>query len=273
MMLVIVLAAAVPVSAEDAHVRASLVSDAGAIEPGTSFGLGVLFEPEPGWHIYWRNPGEAGLATEVVFDLPTGFETGEVEWPAPVFFKQSGELAGYGYEDPVVLGAEIEPPAGAPVKTQVRLEASWLACKNECVLESAVLSAELPLVGAEFERSKAALTTWRRTVPVEHGAAPYTVSVTGGTVPETGAAELVVWLSWPEAPGRVEFFPDPGPGLKVEHPRVQTRGTLTRVDLTVSRLNNSSDRASDFRSLVVVTDGDGERSATVTYIELDRRTP
>lgn len=263
------LVAAAPVSAEELRVRASLACDAVEIAGEAGFALGVLFEPEPGWHIYWRNPGEAGLATEVVLDLPEGFEAGEVRWPAPVFFEQPGGLAGYGYEEPVVLAAAIDPPADAPERAAVKLEASWLACRDVCVFESAELSAELPLAGAELARSQSALSEWRRTIPAEDAVVPYTVTVTGGPVPEAGPADLVVWLSWPEPPGEVELFPDPGPGLKVEGLRVRTRGTMTRVDLTVSRLKNPSGRSSALRSLVVATGDGGRRIVTVTHIVID----
>jgi DsbC/DsbD-like thiol-disulfide interchange protein len=267
-----VLAAAATVAADERHVRASLVCDAGALDGGESFTLGVLFEPEPGWHIYWRNPGEAGLATEVVYGLPEGFLAGEVRWPTPVFFEQPGGLAGYGYEQPVVLAAEIRPPAGAPTRANVTLEASWLACKDVCVFESAELTARLPLAGDELARSEAAVEGWRDSLPKTPKTPPFTVNVTGGPVPETGPADLVIWLSWPEPPKAVELFPDPGVGLKVENLRVRTRATTTRVDVTVSRLNNPSGRTSSLRSLVVATADTGVRSATVTHIELERKT-
>ncbi len=63
--------------------------------------------------------------------------------------------------------------------------------------------------------------------------------------PRAGAVGMVAWLNWKAAPGSVEFFPDPGPGLKVEGVRVQTRGQLTRIDFSVSRLKSSSDPGDD----------------------------
>ena len=271
--LIVALAAAATVSADEPRVRASLVCDAGSLDSGESFTLGVFFEPAPGWHIYWRNPGEAGLATEIVFDLAEGFEAAEVRWPVPVYFEQPGGLAGYGYEKPVVLAAEVEAPEHTASAMKVRLEASWLACKDVCVFESAELTAELPLAGAELARSDAALAGWRESLPKTLKTQPFTLTVTGGPVPETGSADLSIWLSWLEPPGEVELFTDPGPGLKVENLRVRTRATMTRVDLTVSRLKSPSGRTSALRSLVVATDDWGARSATVNHIELERNTP
>ena len=100
------------VRAEETHVTARIVSDASAIDRASSFRLGVELVPEPGWHVYWRNPGEAGLATEVVFELPAGFAADQLQWPVPVVFEQPGGLIGYGYKKPVVLAATVTSAAG-----------------------------------------------------------------------------------------------------------------------------------------------------------------
>ncbi len=256
-------------SAEESHVEARLVADAATIEAGRPFLLGVLLEPESGWHVYWRNPGEAGLATEVVFDLPADFEAGELQWPAPVAFEQPGGLAGIGYEEPVVLAAEISAPDRLPAATPVTVNAFWLACKDVCILGSAELRAVLPLEGDELDVSKAALAKWSETLPMEAEPSLFDLSVTGGPVPGSGPADLVVWLNWKKSPGTIEAFPDPGPGLKVESVRAQTRGLLTRIDLRVSRLKTSSAPAETLRSLIVIEDERGNRSARIVRIEID----
>ena len=50
--------------------RVSLVSDVATVEPGEPFRLGVHLELEEGWHVYWKNPGDAGLETHITFSLP-----------------------------------------------------------------------------------------------------------------------------------------------------------------------------------------------------------
>ncbi len=44
--------------------------------------VGVWFEPDPGWHLYWRNPGETGLPTRIEFQVEGG-RAGPLAWPAP----------------------------------------------------------------------------------------------------------------------------------------------------------------------------------------------
>jgi thiol:disulfide interchange protein DsbD len=258
----IVLAVAVsPVRAGEGQVRASLVSDFGSGEPGVPFVLGVLLEPEPGWHVYWRYPGGAGLATEVRFELPPGFEAAELGWPIPVTFEQPGGIVGYGYEEPVVLAAEITPAAEVEEPVQVAVEASWLACKDVCVLGSTRVVAELPLGGPTRALSLAAIERWESELPEVRDAAPFDITLTGGPVPASGAAALTLWLSgWRGGvPAEVEFFPDPGPGLKVEGTRVSSRGPLTRVDLRLARLATPSPPAAWLEAVVVTRSADAER--------------
>lgn len=60
-----------------------LAADAAAIRPGETFHLVVLFEMEPNWHIYWKNPGDGVVPPEVLLDVPEGFAVGESMWPRP----------------------------------------------------------------------------------------------------------------------------------------------------------------------------------------------
>ena len=256
-------------TAEESHVRALLVADAAELQRDESFLLGVILEPDPGWHVYWRNPGEAGLATEIHYELPDGFEVSELQWPVPISFEQPGGIAGFGYEDPVVLAAKITAPDRVGASAPVTVTASWLACKDVCILGSAELKAVLPMRGTELEASNAALKTWSETLPMETESGHFDVSVTGNPVPTIGVANMVLWLNWKVPPSAVEFFPDPGPSLKVEGVRLKTRGLLTRIDLTISRLKTSSAPAKTLRSLIVIEDRRGHRSAEISHIVID----
>src|SRR5690554_3659955 len=49
------------------RVEAVLLVDQKVVRPGDTFQVGVLFQIEPEWHIYWRNSGQGGMSTEVKF--------------------------------------------------------------------------------------------------------------------------------------------------------------------------------------------------------------
>src|SRR5271168_3908009 len=85
------------------HVQAELLANVSEIQPGKPFWLGVHFVIDPSWHIYWKNPGDAGLPTRVKLTLPDGFTAGPLQFPTPSRFEQPGGIVIYGYENSVTL--------------------------------------------------------------------------------------------------------------------------------------------------------------------------
>jgi DsbC/DsbD-like thiol-disulfide interchange protein len=247
-------------AAEPDRVGARFVTDSRHLEPGGSLVLGVLLEMEPGWHVYWKNPGDSGLATDVQLQLPTGFVAGPLLWPLPIAFKQPGDLIGYGYEDSVLLASEVRVPDRLPKDPlTVKASVSWLACKDVCVLGSAELEEKLPLERAEVDRAAAAFNHWRSNLPELKGDLPFQLSTTGGFDPSSRSGDLSVWLQWSKPPSGVEWFPEPGDRLKVSDPKVQTRGPLSRIDVQLTRVGSGEGAAEDLRSLVVFNDASGTR--------------
>ncbi len=82
------------------HVRVELIASQAALGPG--MWLGLRFDLDPDWHIYWRNPGDSGGPPEATWVLPPGLQVAEFEWPAPSRFEVGG-LINYGYHGSVVL--------------------------------------------------------------------------------------------------------------------------------------------------------------------------
>ena len=66
------------------NIDVSLLSAADTVVPGRPFDVAVRLAPDPGWHSYWRNPGDTGLPTRITWHLPQGGHAGPIEWPAPV---------------------------------------------------------------------------------------------------------------------------------------------------------------------------------------------
>ena len=67
----------------DARTEVELVSGVDAVVAGEPFELAVRMKTDPGWHVYWKNPGDSGLPVSVRWDLPEGFKAGDVHWPVP----------------------------------------------------------------------------------------------------------------------------------------------------------------------------------------------
>src|SRR5262249_20837818 len=58
------------------HVETELVSARAAIAPGERFTVVLRQAIAPGWHTYWRNPGDSGEAIGLAWTLPRGFSAG-----------------------------------------------------------------------------------------------------------------------------------------------------------------------------------------------------
>lgn len=95
--------------------------------------IGVLFDLDPGWHIYWRNSGDTGLPTELDIQIP-GATVGALEWPAPQSFSEAdGAFVTYGYEKRVLLMADVALDPEFPGAREISVDADVLICKNECI--------------------------------------------------------------------------------------------------------------------------------------------
>ncbi len=152
------------------HVRAELVAHApDGVAPGAPVWVGLQITHQPEWHTYWKNAGDSGLPTELTWTLPPGMVAGDIAWPVPKKIP-IGNLANYGYEHTVLLPVQLKmAPDFKPAATligaggvDIRLKASWLVCRKECIPEEGEFALTLPAQGstalhkAEFDAAFAA---------------------------------------------------------------------------------------------------------------------
>ena len=141
------------------HVRLDAVLET-KIEPGETAWVAVRQAIDPGWHTYWRNPGDAGLATALAWKLPKGVTAGSPLWPAPERFV-SGPVVDYGYRDEAILLVPLTMERDAPRNSGVaHVQVSLLECSQMCIPEQATLTIDLRRAsGARtiFARARAAL--------------------------------------------------------------------------------------------------------------------
>lgn len=137
-------------SARTEQVRLTLLAERAAAVPGKTLWLGLRFELMPHWHVYWRNPGDSGEAPRVEWQLPDGWQAGDIHWPTPQRIPV-GPLVNYGYEDSVTLLVPVAVPPDQPVGAPVAIAAdvSWLVCREECIPQDARLLVSLPSMQAD----------------------------------------------------------------------------------------------------------------------------
>jgi thiol:disulfide interchange protein DsbD len=143
--------AAEPVHAEvkTEHNDVELVPETTAAAPGGTLYVALRQVITPGWHTYWRNPGDAGQATSLTWTLPPGWSAGDIVWPAPEQ-DLTGPIMNYVLTGEVYLPVPLAVPASAKPGETVTLKAavSWLVCKDVCIPEDANLTLTLPVTAA-----------------------------------------------------------------------------------------------------------------------------
>lgn len=129
----------------DRLVKVDVLADRASIRPGDPFTLAVRLTVEPGWHIYWDNPGDSGLPTRIQVRVPAGFEAGAPRSPVPAREVAEGDIVTYVHRDEVVYLVDVRAPKelAAGQRAAVEVEASWLVCTEACFLGSGKARIEL----------------------------------------------------------------------------------------------------------------------------------
>lgn len=145
---------AVPASAQPRGVDGApppatvrLVSAETALRPGDTGYLGLLFEIQDGWHIYWDGINESGFAPTVEWDAPSGVTVHPILWHAPHRYVGPGNLLDHVYEGQTLLLVPVEIPADAPPGSLLtfRARVDWLVCKEACLPGDADLRLTIPV--------------------------------------------------------------------------------------------------------------------------------
>lgn len=131
------------------HAEVELVAETTAVAPGSSARIGLSIKHAPHWHTYWKNPGDSGYPTKVTWQLPPGVTVGDFDWPAPRRIA-TGPIVNFGYEDTILLPAQITLPADLKPGTTIELkgQAEWLVCKDVCIPEDGPVSLSLTVAAA-----------------------------------------------------------------------------------------------------------------------------
>jgi len=125
----------------------SLVPSVEGIVPGVPFEVGVRFELDENWHIYWVNSGDSGLPPRITWKFPEGFTQGEVVFPIPKRHHSPGDIVTNILPGKPMLVTKVTPPSTISEK-QVTLgaEVAYLVCNDKCLREQAHVGFDLPVL-------------------------------------------------------------------------------------------------------------------------------
>ncbi len=195
-------------------VHASLLT--GTMPGAKPFTLGIRLKMEPGWHTYWKNPGDAGLPLSVEAVEPKGITLGELRFPTPHKLS-TGDVATYGYEDEVIYLLPVKPSDAASAK-HFKLKLSWLVCKEVCLPGEATLEFNADsLQSDQLKENQHQLDRWTARLP--QPGAGFNLDKAGATYSVEKNGKLKVTMKFFEvAPGTVtDFFPEEIPDFVIDY--------------------------------------------------------
>jgi len=134
-----------------------------ARQNGPEVWAAVRFRLDPGWHVYWRNPGDSGEPPRIEWThLPPGWSAGQIEWPTPQRISVD-RLVNYGYTGEVLLPVRLTPPehrsgprpgsGDGAIVADVR----WIVCHDVCVPGKATVGIPAGQIAAPASDQWAAL--------------------------------------------------------------------------------------------------------------------
>jgi len=130
-------------------VQARMIADTTAIVPGQNFRIGVELLLSPGWHIYYKVPGETGRPTTLEVASSAGLAVSELQWERPSRFDEGGTTS-FGYATHTVIAATLKAPADIKPGDNLTLhgKVTWLACNQICVPGETEVELTLPIVAS-----------------------------------------------------------------------------------------------------------------------------
>jgi thiol:disulfide interchange protein DsbD len=232
-------------------VDVSLVFDASMpLVPGQPFMAVVVLDLKPGWHTYWRYPGDSGVPPKVIWHLPPGWNVGPLEFSIPNQFSEPGDMLIYGYEKRQLLRAVITPPKEIPKDQPIELKASlsWLACKELCVPGSTEVSCEISGPTTKIVRWLSSYVSKGEWPTI--GLPPFSVSISA-----KGGNKAISFTG--QGGATYELYPDPSEGTTVGH---VTRLVSEGAEGPAVVFSIPWDGPSPFHALLVESTGDSRQA-------------
>ncbi len=250
------MAVGAPASAqvETDYTTTDIVAEREGFSPGETTWFAVNQRVIDGWHVFWKNPGDAGLPLELTWDLPAGFDVGEIQHPIPEFIPV-GPLASFAHEGAPVFLIPVTAPADAAMGAviDIKIDALWQACEEICVPEETTFMLSLPVVAtaALNEDVKDIFARGRSALPEEK---KYDAQFT-----RNGSAYELSIEGWDGAkPENIFFFPE-AEGLIT--PAAAQTETLSDGRLTISMEPGWTEEIGGdvVDGILTFEDADGER--------------
>ena len=180
-------------------------------------------DPKPGWHGYWKNPGDAGIAPSVTWTAPKGVTFGPIHHPAPTLLRV-GEDVSFVHEGkhmllvPMTVSGKLRTGTDLPVTARL----TWGSCTDKaCVPERATLSLGFVTGSGRAGPDIRTLAAAKARLPKPVRASSYAMG--------KSTIALAIPKSLGLIPSRTRFFPEDGDYYDPGSAKVGTVGRFLTI--------------------------------------------
>ena len=211
------------------HSKLDLIAEVSSVAENSTFSVAISLDPDPGWHVYWKNPGDNGTTPDETWTLPEGFEAGELQFTAPSFVPFM-DFMSYGYDTKALFISEIKTPSEFEGPVKIECSVRWLVCDDSvCVPENGKVTLSIPKGSGDN------LSTWHADFEAARAKQPQKVDWKAEYVATEETVELEIVI--PEDAGNISdvwFFP--AERKLINHAKPQT----ISVDESVIRIKTEA---------------------------------
>ncbi|MGF1635336.1 MAG: protein-disulfide reductase DsbD domain-containing protein [Phycisphaerae bacterium] len=221
------------------------------------FEVGLHFEMADGWHIYWKNPGEAGIPPKVTWNLPDGFTVTDLQYPIPSTYILGG-IETFGYSKSALLTATVTPPDGyePAAGDAISADVDYLVCEAICLRAAASVSVPLTPEAARpglFEQTSGAF-------PVAATDSAFVANVSTSSRGDRHTIDM----TWRGPVADVAFYPATTNALGVEDVTVKAGDRRTTVTFTTKAYGEVP---ASLETVLTFKDDKGQRHGVVVPVK------
>lgn len=225
-------------------VQAVLVQEMDRTAPGQEFRVLLNLELAADWHLYWKNPGDSGMAPCIDWKLPEGVTLVSEEWPKPMKMDTDGIIS-FCYEEKLPLIATFRIDSGYTAdKVPLSADLSWIVCSNDtCLPGSATVESVLPVEANELKN------TGNQSL-FESASHALPKKITPLSIEKNG--DLVILALPLEGSGPVDFFPEAD--LGVDHHAPVMIQEVKEQGYSLITLKTNGEKPSALRGVLTLGD-------------------
>ena len=184
------------------HASVEILIESKEIYTNENLVLGIRFDLEPGWHVYWKNPGDSGLPPDINWVTEDGARLDKILWPAPEKTPEN-PLMTYGYYNELVLPLIFKIDKKFSEFKESSIEINFLICELICIPEQVIINFDAKdYTDEDIKRSRNILSSWYTKIPKDDKIEIY-----------AEASDSFLSLSWVNEDNNTSgayFYPDAG---------------------------------------------------------------